>query len=72
MYGGDTTSIINRRRDSYNDLTDYIFTLKKEMKILFFIKRILDKFKRKRPSIWDIDFTPKGEFFDGDYKHEIE
>jgi len=42
------------------------------MKILFFIKRILDNFKRKRPSIWDIDFTPKGEFFDGDYKHEIE
>ena len=42
------------------------------MKILLLIKRLLNKFKRKRPSVWDISLTPEGEFFDGDDKHEIE
>ena len=72
IYSDDTTSIINRRRDSYYNWTDYLFTLKKEMKILLLIKKLLDRFKRKRPSVWDINLTPEGEFFDGDDSYEIE
>ena len=42
------------------------------MKILLLIKRLLNIFKRKRPSVWDISLTPEGEFFDGDDSYEIE
>ena len=42
------------------------------MKILLLIKRLFNKFKRKRPSVWDINLTPEGEFFDGDDSYEIE
>ena len=44
------------------------------MKILLLIKRLLDKFKSRRPSVWDIDdYEPlEGEFFDGDDSYGIE
>lgn len=72
IYSDDTAGIINRRKYSFRNWTDYIFTLKKEMKILLLIKKLLDRFKRKRPSVWDISLTPEGEFFDGDDSYEIE
>ena len=42
------------------------------MKILLLIKKLLSKFKRKKPSVWDISLTPEGEFFDGDDSYEIQ
>ena len=42
------------------------------MKIVILIKKLLNKFKRKKPSVWDISLTPEGEFFDGDDSYEIE
>ena len=42
------------------------------MKIVLLIKKLLSKFKRKKPSVWDINLTPEGEFFDGDDSYEIE
>lgn len=42
------------------------------MKIFLLIKKLLDKFRRKKPSVWDINLTPEGEFFDGDDSYEIE
>ena len=72
IYSYGTAGIINRRKYSFNNWTYYIFTFKKEMKILFLIKRLFNKFKRKRPSVWDINLTPEGEFFDGDDSYEIQ
>lgn len=47
---------------------------KYNMRFILFIKRIFDKFKRRKPSVWDIDdYEPlQGEFFDGDDRYEIE
>ena len=42
------------------------------MRFILFIKRIFNRFKRKKPSVWDINLTPEGEFFDGDDSYEIE
>ena len=42
------------------------------MKIVILIKKLLNRFKRKKPSVWDISLTPEGEFFDGDDRYEIE
>ena len=42
------------------------------MKILVLVKKLLDKLRCKKTSVWDISLTPEGEFFDGDDSYEIE